>query len=233
MNYKLAFELEGKKHLIGDCEAQTRSGSIFAGAEIKYIKNDNAINIKDKVAILLNDDVLFTGFAHFVACLVGKITVGLVEGTEEFHTKKIMSDFSFRKEKAKNILNEILDIAKIEDKNIDFADEEIERFSLYNVTIEHALLTLKEVIKLYTNEEIMIFFDRENKFNFIEKSKFKQKEVFEFNYGENIISLDKYLKVEPKNIRSDEKIKIDGEEKRITQTILTIRDGNGVMNIYY
>ena len=193
------------------------SFSSFKGAfySLAYAKSFEEIDcsLGDEVTInLVKDDEInpvFTGFIDNLILFNGELNLVLKEGNTKYFSKKILTNY--RKEKAKNILDEILSEIEISEKKIDFEDIELERFNL-NLTLPQLALTyLIDTIYHYTAKKIVSFFDQKGKLYFIDEKKYvdSTKEI-EFESGKNIIrGYPNHIETFVSDLRPLNKIKID------------------------
>ncbi len=230
LNYRLKAVLkDDKEYLLSDYTHVTITDIASGSARITC---ENTFKQNDVISIKLNDEVVFTGFVDVTETFNAKSTATLREGTKEFHTKEL--DLSYRKEKAKNILEEVLSEANITEYTIDFTDEEIERFHIKKDCPHYIIKLLADTASLYTGEKILVFFDEKGKFFFVSEAKYKQENIKEFVEGENIISLSPgFLESFPSNVRANNKIKINDIENKITMSSFTFNNGKGRSKLYY
>lgn len=217
------------EELLGTFSLTTLSDCFFGCGKLE---SKSKVAIKDTVELLLNDKTFANVFIDDVVFFSGLYIAYLKEGTPEFHYKKILD--SYRKEKAKNIVDEILQSAKISDYTFDVTDEEIERFHISNDSPATAVRNLISALSSYTGEEIVAFFDRNGKFNIIEKSKLKQSEVKKFQSGKSVFSLFPGLAEVPVcDVRTNENMKIDDVEYIVTLSHVSFVNGKGVTRLRY
>lgn len=226
---RIIMKLGKDEELLGNFTFTTLSDCFFGCGKFE---SKSKMAIKDAVKLLLNDETFANVFIDDFVSFNGVYTAYLKEGTWEFHYKKMLD--SYRKEKAKNIIDEIMSAAKITDYKVDVTDEEIERFHISNESPVVALRNLIKTLTRYTSEEIVTFFDRKGKLNIIEKSKLKQSNAVKFQSGKSVFSLFPGLAEVPvSDVRANEKIKIDDVEYVVTLSQVNFSNGKAVTRLRY
>lgn len=234
-NYTVTLIVNGKKINITDFYLQDTQSPHFAFAKVTIFDKIVPVQYQTVKISFKTDETedIFNGFIDACHNFKDKSILFLKEGSKDLHYQKIIQ--SYRRETAQNILVEILQKMNINNFNINFIDCEIDRFPIYK---ENALLIiqrLKQIIKDYTNQEILSFFDKKGVFHFVEKEKYILKtKTISFLTKKNITN-DSVGIIEclPTNIRANNSILINFKNYTSIQTFFEFIDGKGRSKIYY
>lgn len=177
------------------------------------------------VSLLQDDkkDLYFTG-TIYSATTHGKYRELLL--TDSF--KKLCdTDFTaaYRKEKAANILNDILEAAGISETSITCPEVELARFSTQTIQTRFCIDLLINALAEHGEEGLFYFFDEKNVFHFgkVEDTGKNEGETFSFETNENILrSGSGTIEVLPCPIRHTQKVTINGIELLTVGTQLLV-----------
>jgi hypothetical protein len=171
--------------------------------------------------------LLFTGSIYKVY-EVGKLRVlALSDGYKKLYNTKVNP--AYRKEKAKIILQDILDAAGITKTSITCPDVELGRFSSVRISGAGCIVLLIKALEEHGAAGLRYFFDEQDVFHFGtgEDTGVNEGEEITFESGKDIISKgDGYIEVLPFPIRHSRKVTIDGMSMETVRTEVIISRGH-------
>jgi hypothetical protein len=143
------------------------------------------------------------------------------------YKKLCYTDFTaaYRKEKAANILEDILGAAGITEKAVTCPDIEPARFSTQNISARICIDVLINALGEHGAEGLTYFFDEKDVFHFGTKADTGKNEgaAFSFETGKNIVrSGSGLIEVLPCPIRHTQEVTVDGKAMVTTGTDLTV-----------
>jgi hypothetical protein len=216
----------------------TIAGTPFIQSKIYIEKNTNC-SLEDEIEVYLgytnqSEWKVFTGWIEcFYESSNMKVAV-LRDGTKKFWVDKILE--SYRKEKAKNILDDCLALSGVNDKKVTMLDVEFARYLLNNQTNNDICEGI--IASLYSHGEdkkLQYFFDQNNTFHFgsIEDTGVNESEKFSFDEKNILRKLKQGFETFALPVRHSQKITVNNEEKTTTKTLLNIFPKNSYSEIYY
>jgi hypothetical protein len=189
------------------------------------------------VSISIADEkhLLFTG-EIYTAGIYGKYRdLVLTDGYKKLCDISIIA--AYRKEKAKVILQDILDKAGIDKTAITCPAVELARFSTEKIPADQCIKQLIKAIEEHGHKGIRFFFDAENKFRFGTADDTGKNEgtAFEFESGKNIVrkSDDGWIQVLPLPIRHSQEVSVDGSKLIPYRTDMIISGGMSRLRLWF
>jgi hypothetical protein len=137
------------------------------------------------------------------------------------------ADFTaaYRKEKAANILDDILGAADITEKSITCPDIELARFSTQNIEARMCIDLLIDALREYGAEGINYFFDAKDIFHFGAEADTGRNDggKYDFENGKNILRSGRGLiEILPRPIRHTQEITVNGKVMFTVRSDLTV-----------
>jgi hypothetical protein len=130
---------------------------------------------------------------------------------------------AYRKEKAANILEDILGASGISDKSVTCPDIEIARFSTMNIPAKICIELLIHALETHGEENFTYFFDEKNIFHFGLINDTGKNTGRRFETGKNILHTGPgWIEVLPQPIRHTQGVTIDGKAARTVRTDLLV-----------
>lgn len=235
----LKVEIDGKKfEFIHFFNFRTSKDSHISIVKLEIEKTDK-IKLKKKVEIKLcyrgqDEYILFTGFVDDFYSSFKNTSVLCKDSSPDFLGKKIIE--GYRKEKAKNIIEDLLDVSGITDFEIDCPDVEFDRFLISNIASVFAINNVIETLKQYDEkDDYFYFFDNKNKFRFGKLDKVKLNiDKVEFKTASNIFERGlNSIETVALPVRFSSDIKIDDVEYSAIFTDLNMSGNESRMIIKY
>ena len=167
-----------------------------------------------KITLYLNNKTytLFTGLIFKITYEYNKTTLHLIDGFLDLCNTR--QSLSYRKEKALNILNDILEKAGVAECEITCPDVIFERF-VSSVPANEIIKEIIETLKSYgQDEKYRFFFDTNNVFRFgtLDDTGINPGERFVLKSGVNIITKKgNCITTMPLPIRHSQEIEVDGK----------------------
>jgi hypothetical protein len=167
--------------------------------------------------------LLFTG-EIYMAGIYGKYReLVLTDGYKKLCDTSIIA--AYRKEKAKVILQDILDKAGIDKTAITCPTVELARFSTEKIPADMCIKQLVKALEEHGHKGIRFFFDAENKFRFGTADDTGKNEgtIYEFENGRNILKLfSGWIEVFPLPIRHSQEVVVNGVKLITHRTALYV-----------
>jgi hypothetical protein len=205
----------------------TQAGFRSAMSRILYPADSDVGAVGDDITVSLSSDdktdLYFTG-KIYSANVHGKYRELLV--TDSFQ-KLCFTDFTaaYRKEKAANILDDILGAAGITEKSITCPDIELSRFSTQSITARMCIDLLIDALKEHGDEKLNYFFDEKDTFHFgtIDDTGKNEGEAFTFETGKNILrSGSGRIEVLPCPVRHSQAVTVNEKQMLTVRTDFTV-----------
>ncbi|MBN2546572.1 MAG: hypothetical protein JXB50_12300 [Spirochaetes bacterium] len=196
-------------------------------------------SLKDEVEVSLgyhgqDEWKIFKGFIdNFYDDMKMKVII-LKDGNTDFWGTKILE--SYRKEKAKNILNDCLEKCKIDDTKITIPEVEFDRFLICDSASNNVCRNIIETLYSYgTDKELQYFFDENNVFHFgsIEDTGKNEGEAFNFDETNVLKYHENGFETFALPVRHSQKIKLNDSEIMTLKTVLTVMPKNTKLEVYY
>jgi len=205
----------------------TQAGFHSAMSHLLYPADSDVGAVGDDITVSLSSDnktdLYFTG-KIYSANVHGKYRELLV--TDSFQ-ELCFAGFTaaYRKEKAVNILDDILGAAGITEKSITCPDVELARFSTQSITARMCIDLLIDALKSHGYEKLNYFFDEKDTFHFGTRDDTGKNagEPFTFETGNNILrSGSGWIEVLPCPIRHSHAVTVNEKQMRTVRTDLTV-----------
>jgi hypothetical protein len=142
---------------------------------------------------------------------------------------------AYRKENAKVILSDTLDIAGIEKTSITCPAVEIARFSTEKITAFLCIKLLIKTLEEHGHTGLRFFFDAEDTFRFGTAKDTGKNEgaAYEFETGKNILKTGNgRIEVLPLPIRHSQEVTVDGVKLTISRTDLSISGSHSRLTLW-
>jgi hypothetical protein len=205
----------------------THAGINLPLSYLLYPADAGVGNVDDEITVsLVADDITHLYFT-------GKICSANVHGKyrelllADGFQKLCRTDYAaaYRKEKAANILDDILGAAGITEKSITCPDVELARFSTQTIPARMCISLLVGALKEHGAEELNYFFDEKDIFHFgtADDSGKNEGETFSFETGKNILrSGSGWIEVLPCPIRHSQAVTVNEKSLVTVRTDLTV-----------
>jgi hypothetical protein len=177
--------------------------------------------------------LLFTGSIYKVY-EVGKLRVlALSDGYKKLWDTKVNP--AYRKEKAKIILQDLLDAAGIEDTAITCPAVALGRFSTVSISAARCMVLLIKALEEHGFAGLRYFFDEQDVFHFGtgEDTGVNEGELIAFESGKDIITKGEgYIEVLPLPIRHSRQVLLDGVNRETVRTEVSICRGHSRLKLW-
>ena len=206
----------------------TAEGTCTARCRLLYPADSEAGKPGDKITVsIVSDDktdLYFTGIVYVATTHGGKYRE-LVLTDSFYNLFNNCFTAAYRKEKAANILDDILAAAEITEKSVTCPDVELARFSTDNFPARACIDLLIDALRGHGAEGLTYFFDEKDIFHFGTREDTGRNEgnAETFESGKNILKtgLD-WIEVLPRPIRHTQTVKVNGADRVTVKTDLTV-----------
>jgi hypothetical protein len=219
-------------------ELTTLSGCPAARASLLYPADSDTGNTGDKITVsLVSDgktDLYFTGEIFDTSVRGAYRELFLSDSYRKLRLTKFTA--AYRKEKAANILDDILGSAGISERKTACPSAELARFSTQTISARACIDLLIGALKEHGAENLAYFFDEKDAFRFgTENDSGKNEgEVFNFESAKDILKRGAgWIEVLPRPVRHTQKITIDGKEAFTLRTDLTVSRKTTRMTLWF
>jgi hypothetical protein len=206
----------------------TLEGTHTARCRLRYPAESDAGKDGDKISVSLvsgdKTDLYFTGVIYAAATHGGKYRE-LVLTDSFYNLFNTVFTAAYRKEKAANILDDILAAAGITEKSIACPDVELARFSTQNIPARACVDLLIDALREHGADGLTYFFDAKDAFHFgtAGDTGKNEGEAETFERGKNILrsGLD-WIEILPRPIRHTQAVIVNGKELVTVKSDLTV-----------
>jgi hypothetical protein len=205
----------------------TAQGFPAVMANLVYPADTIISSIGDPVVISLVEQedkhILFTGETYDAKTRGAYYDLSLTDGYKRLHDTMVVN--AYRKETAKGILQDTLDVAGISDTSITCPAITLARFSTDRITADMCIDLLIRAIEQHGVQDLRYFFDVEDIFHFGTSGDTGKNEGIELTLqtGKNIIKRGEgFVEILPMPIRHSQSLTIDGVPVETIRTELVV-----------
>jgi hypothetical protein len=217
---------QGYPHIMAQVTYPADAGVGSAGDAIVIVLIEQEIGDEQKTT-------LFTGAIYDVKTRGAYRAVYLTDGYKKLHDARIIN--AYRKESAKNILQDILGAAGIAETAVTCPAVELARFSTDRISAARSITLLIKTLEQRGITGLRFFFDADNIFHFGTDADTGKNEGIEIRLetGKNIIKTgDGWVETLPLPVRHSQTVILNGAAMETTRTELTISGSHSRLRLW-